>query len=425
MTNYPPPVTSAPWSVYTKRTITLLCLAALFLLFLQITDVLPLLVVSAVLAFLLYPLTTALENRILSRLPGKRTWAILLTYVLVFLLLLLAILVIFPAVFSSLASFMSDLPDALNRIQTDLTEWLSQPLMFRGETVTINGEPLVPLEQLNQVLGNGEELTLQNVDLLGAVRGFVSSLTGPAFSALGTALQALVNLLFVLMIMFYLLKDGASFADRTITIVPEGYRDDTRRLMYELAQVWNAYLRGQLILNVFIGVMTFLVASLLGLPNALALGLLAGLLEFVPNLGPLLAMAPAALLALLTPSSTLPFLSGPTFAVVVIIAYIAIQNVEAVLIVPRVMGGSLNLHPVVIVLGVLAGASLAGALGVILAAPVIASTRVIGQYIYGKLLDKPMFLDTNARQDDGDPFAWLKRIRYWIITRLRRLDVLK
>ncbi len=420
-TNNPPPITSPLWSSRTKRTVALICLVVIGIVFSQITGVLPLLVVSAVLSFLFNPLTSFLERRVFFMLPGSRIWAIVLTFILALLFLLLMILVIFPVLFSQLSDFASNLPAVLNNVQRQLQDWLSQPLTFRGDLIRINGDPLIPLDQINRVLGaNGEPLQLQSLDIVGAVRSFVGSLTGPAFSVLGSAFQMLVNILFVLVLMFYLLKDGALFAQRVIEITPEDYKDDVTRLFYELALVWNAYLRGQLTLNVFIGVTTFIVVALLGLPNALILGLLAGLLEFVPNLGPILAMIPAALLALFNQSTTLPFLHGATFVLVVIVAYTLIQNFEAVVVVPRVMGGSLNLHPLVIIVGVLAGASLGGALGIILAAPLIASLRVIGQYIYGKLLDQPIFLaDRPPPSAPSDSLGGLRRLRDWFMLRLR------
>lgn len=394
----PPPVSSPPWSEWTKRTVVLVCLIVGGILFWQIADVLPVLVISSVLAFLLNPLATFLERRVLRFLPGSRIWAILLTFVIVIVLLILVVLVIFPVLFAQFADFARNLPEVLNNLQATLTETFSQPLSFRGEPIIIDGQPLVPMQQLDQMLG-GDNLsgTLQSFDLLGATRTFFSSLTGPAFSVVGGAFRTLINLLFLATLMFYLLKDGRKFADVVVRVTPESYQNDVRRLMYELSEVWNAYLRGQILLGLFIGGLTLVVALVLGVPNAPVLALLAGLLEFVPNLGPLLALIPAALLALFSDSATLPFLSGPTFAIVVIIAWIAIQQLESILIVPRVMGDSLDLHPVVIIIGVIAGASLAGTLGVILAAPVIASLRVIGQYIYGKLLDKPMFLELEMK----------------------------
>ncbi len=417
----PPPITSPLWSSRTKRTVALVCLVVIGIVASQIRGVLPLLIVSALLAFLLSSLVTVLEKHVFSFMPGSRIWAILLTFLIVILLVVVVVLLIFPVLFSQFSDFASQLPGALNTLQTQIQDWLSQPLTFRGDVIQVNGVPLVPLEQINQAFGsNGEPLQLQNFDLLGAARTFFSSLTGPAFNVLGSAFQIVINVLFVFVLTFYLLKDGAMFVQNLVKVTPEKYQDDVQRLLYELAQVWNAYLRGQLILNVFIGVTTFIVAALLGLPNALILGLLAGLLEFVPNLGPILSMIPAVLLALFSQSSTLPFLEGMPFVLAVIVAYIAIQNFEAYVIVPRVIGGSLNLHPLVIIIGVLAGASLGGALGVILAAPIIASLRVLGQYIYGKLLDKPMFLDERPRQhESSDDLGWLRNIRNWFMMRLR------
>src|SRR5690606_25717230 len=284
-------------------------------------------------------------------------------------------------------------PAVLEEAQESIRQALIQPIV-------ISGQEFVPLEQINQFFGtdaNGQPL--QNVDLAGAVQSFLGSLTGPAFSIVGSAFRTIINLLFLITLMFYLLRDGRRFYDAVIDFTSESYRNDVRRLFYELGQVWDAYLRGQLILCLFIGVLVFIAASVLGVPNPLVLGLISGLLEFVPNLGPLLALIPAALLALVSQSSTLPFLEGPTFALVVIVVWTVIQNIEAIVVVPRIMGGSLNLHPVVVIIGVVAGASLAGALGVILAAPVIASGRLLGHYIYGKVTDQQVFPSTPEEED--------------------------
>ena len=404
----PPPVSSPPWSAITKRTVAVICLVVVGILFWQIADVLPIVVISSVLTFLLNPLTTFLERRVLTFLPGNRIWAIILTFVIVILLLILVVLLVFPVLFAQFADFAQSLPEVISNLQASLNETLSQPLSFRGEPILIDGQPLVPLDQLSQTLGDGSLTdSLQSFDLLGATRTFFSSLTGPAFSVLGGAFRTLINLLFLATLMFYLLKDGNKFAEAAVRVTPESYQNDVRRLIYELSEVWKDYLRGQILLGVFIGGLTLIVALVLGVPNAAVLALLAGILEFVPNLGPLIAMIPAALLALFSQSSTLPFLEGPAFAIVVILAWIAIQNIEAIVVVPRVMGDSLDLHPVVIIVGVIAGASLAGTLGVVLAAPVIASLRVIGQYIYGKLLDKQMFVEMEPPPPQP---AWLERV---------------
>jgi predicted PurR-regulated permease PerM len=190
---------------------------------------------------------------------------------------------------------------------------------------------------------------------------------------------------------FYLLKDGRHFIQNVIELAPDGYQGDAARIVSELGSVWNAYIRGQFILCLTIGIAVYILASLLGVPNAPILGLLAGILEFIPNLGPLLALIPAAFLALVSQSTTLPFLEGVPFMLVVIVVWTGLQNVEALFLVPRVMGSSLNLHPLVVIIAVLSGAALAGPLGVILAAPTVASVRIFARYIYGKLTNRPPF----------------------------------
>jgi len=113
---------------------------------------------------------------------------------------------------------------------------------------------------------------------------------------------------------------------------------------------------------------------------------LAGVMEVVPTIGPIIAMIPAVFIALFQGSTRLAI--DPTvFAVVVVIAYLLIQQSENHLIVPNVLGSSVNLPPIIILFGAFAGASLAGVLGIFLAPPVLATARLIGEYVLNKLFE--------------------------------------
>jgi predicted PurR-regulated permease PerM len=267
----------------------------------------------------------------------------------------------------------------------------------------VDGEPLIPLERLEELTGGrtlGELISSGDVDVLGAMGNFFGSIggiTGPAFSVVGAFFGFLVNMAFMLVIMFYFMRDGDRFAENLVNITPMAYRGDVRRMLYELGKVWNAYFRGQLILCTLVGIAVYIAALVLGLPRAEILGLLAGILEFIPNFGPFLALVPAFFMALVSESTTLPFLSGLPYALIVGVVWTLIQNLEAIYLVPRVMGGNLNLHPVMVIIGVLAGASVAGAIGIILAAPSMATIRLFGQYIYGKLFDLDPFPQPELR----------------------------
>lgn len=420
MSHQPPSIDSPLWTARTKRIVALLVVAVAGLAVVRFSDTLPMLAVALILAYLLSPLAMFIERRLapltLLSERNRRGVAVLLTLALVILALIVISLLVLPVIIKQFEEFGSRLPQLMTGLGASIERALNEPLTLGGDPILIDGEPVIPLERLRQITGtpgNQPVIRLQDLNLVGATQAFISSLTVPAFSFLGGALTAIVNLLLLLSILFYLIRDGALFADRLVQLTPPLYRNDMRRLLYELAQVWNAYLRGQITLSLIMGTAAFLLATILGIPNPIILGIISGLLEFIPSIGSGLAIFPAALLALASQSSTFPFLEGGAFMVVAIVGWAILQNIEAIILVPRVMGGSLNLHPVAVIVAVVIGANLAGALGIVLAAPSVATLRVFGQYIYGKLFDVQPFPPIRATQARPTPPRWVMR-RVWL-----------
>ncbi|MEO1288183.1 MAG: AI-2E family transporter [Chloroflexota bacterium] len=387
---------SPQWNQHTKRTVALFSfLFAIATLWLA-RGILPIIVVSALIAFILNPIVTWLTRRVLiARDNGgaRRGLATLVTFLFALIAIIILFLVIIPDLIDEVATFGGQLPTFIQEFEDEIESFLSQPIQFGEEPIQFEGEPFVPLDRIEEITGSRDISTLlllDQIDLTAATETFIGSarnLSGPAFSFVGGAFNTIINLIFLVMMTFYLLKDGGAFIENTIKVLPKSYQHDATRLFQELGHVWNAYLRGQLILSIVMGFSVYFAATLLGLPNAAILGLLAGVLEFIPNLGPLIALIPAAILALISQSTTIPALSGVGFMITVIFVWTMLQNIEAVFLVPRIMGDSLDLHPFVVIVAVLGGAALGGALGIILAAPFVASGRVIAYYIYGKLND--------------------------------------
>jgi len=157
-------------------------------------------------------------------------------------------------------------------------------------------------------------------------------------------------------------------------------------------------LRGQVILGAVIFVVVWLGLSLLGVRNALTLGLLSGLLEFIPNLGPIIGTGVAMIVAFFQPTN--PWgLESWQFALLVLVFMVVVQQLENNILVPRIVGGALDLHPLIVLVGVLMGAALAGILGAILAAPVLASLKLMGTYIWRKLFDLPPFPEPDSEEE--------------------------
>lgn len=417
MNVYPPPLTSTPWNTRTKRTIALAVAALVVFALLRLSEILPIIAVAVILAYLLTPLVGFIERRILTVIPvarkSHRGMAVGLTYVLIIAGIVVLIVVVVPVLVAQIEEFGKRIPNLLQSIEQSLEVSLSQPLTFNGEPILINGEPFIPLQRLRDATGIvhlSDIIQLGSFDPFRTTQSFIGSLSGPAFNFVGGALTAIINIIFLLSMMFFLMRDGTLFVEKGVQLLPSLYRGDGRRLLYELGQVWNAYLRGQLTLAFFMGTVVFTIATVIGLPNPLILAMISALLEFIPGIGSGLAIFPAMLLALTSTSTTFPFLEGGVFALVVAFIWALLQNIEAYILVPRVMGGSLNLHPFVVVISIIAGASLAGVLGIILAAPTVASLRIFGQYIYGKLMDHDPFPVRVVHKDTHSPLTnWLRR----------------
>jgi HAD superfamily hydrolase (TIGR01549 family) len=352
---------STEWSRTTKI-LVIVGLVIVFLLVLYVfRDLLPPVAIALVLAYLLKPIVDFAQRRI--KLP--RTLAV----ILVFLVLLLLFSIIPVTVVPYAVDQVRRLNVNLQELTDSLISFLSQPIQILDRTFS-----------LQDLVG----------DLQTALQDLLQPFATQTITLLFNVASSLLWVLSVLVISFYLVKDAdrlRAFLDR---IAPPGYTEELRHLREEINHVWKAFFRGQVLLGFVIGIVVWITMWIVGLPNAGLMGLLAGLLEVIPTFGPILATIPALLIAFFQGSTYLP-MSNFWFSVLVVAIYTVIQQTENAYLVPRIMGRRMLLHPVVIFIGVLAGGILFGALGVLLAAPVIGTLRVLLKYVYSKLLDEDPF----------------------------------
>ncbi len=358
-----PPPRSAPWGPETRRWVLIGLVVALALVLYWIREIIPVLILALLLAYLFNPLVVLLHRRF----KLTRLQATIILY-LAFIALLIALgITLVPLLVRQLRGFLDDLDQVVAQIDAALRQ--------------------LPLQD---VLG----IQLDSAFLVNQLRSEVTSVSGfiPRF-LLGAVSRALSTVV-ILVLSFYLLKD-ADWIGRSIdNAVPTEYRDEVQHIKAQLATIWSSFLRGQVLLALIIGVTTSIVLTVLGVRNALLLGLLAGVLEVVPTIGPILSAIPAVLLAFFQGSAIWP-IENTTFALIVILAYVLIQQLENHLVVPTVLGSSVNLPAGVILFGALAGASIAGVLGIFLAAPVLATARLVLQYLLRKLFEPlPPLTDT-------------------------------
>lgn len=197
--------------------------------------------------------------------------------------------------------------------------------------------------------------------------GQIQSAALRVFATLNDFVGAIANAVIVLVLSFYIIIEDRAAKELFKHIIPDPYQEFATRLVWQVVQKLGDWFRGQLVLSLVIAVCYFIAFSLLGVPYALLLALLAGLLEFIPYLGPFLAALPAVFLALTV---------SPLKAVAVLAIIILIQQAQNHILVPLVMRKAVGLNPVVSIVSFLVGAKLFGAVGAIFAIPVVTAAVV-------------------------------------------------
>lgn len=223
-----------------------------------------------------------------------------------------------------------------------------------------------------------------------ALTDFVTFVATESVSFVFDAARILLLVVFTFVIGFYLTRDADLVVQWVHGLTPSSYRSDVEALMTEINGVWSAFFRGQLLLSLIVTIFLTALSTVLGLPNPLLLGVWGGLLEFLPSIGNMIWGLTAVIVALVSGSTYLP-LPNALFALIVFGAYVAFAQMDMNVLIPYIIGRHVRLHPVVVILGVIVGASVGGVIGVALAAPTIASLRIIMRYIYSNLFDLDPF----------------------------------
>jgi predicted PurR-regulated permease PerM/GNAT superfamily N-acetyltransferase len=368
---------SPRWSAITKLTVMLAILAVVGFLLLRFQGVVAPLIMAVILAYLLNPIVTGLAKY--SRL--SRTVAVLLIYMVLILLLLglvsgagLLLQQQLSGVLSTALAFINSIPGWVNSLSSKPLQIGPFSLDLSTSDITLLQNTLIPTAR----------------DWIGRVTNWMTGAASELAYTLGWAA-------FVFIISYYLIHDINAMQKELIHLVPDESKKDARRLLTELGPIWNAFLRGQLMLSLIMGSAFGLTMSLLGLRYSLAIALMAALMEFVPVIGPYLTAGTAILIALFQPSNWMGF---PVLTYTLTVAGVALllQQVEANFLSPRVMGRQLRMHPAVLIIGAFIGASLMGIPGLLLSGPILATTRLFGRYIHAKLLDLPPWPDLEERR---------------------------
>lgn len=345
------------WSPRAKSTVSLVLIALAVYFLYRFNVVLAPLVMALILAYILTPVANFCEDRF--HLP--RALATLISYVFLLSVLGAILMLIIPPLASQMSGMSLDLQRFLDETR----------LFFRG-SIDIAGFRL--------------DLEAGFQGLIQGLQGLIEPVVGQTFSFLIRAIGSIVWVIFTVVVSFYLVKDSGALSNWLEHLVPPAFKPDYLRLTEMIREIWSAFFRGQIVLALVVASIITVFSLVLGLPFALAMGVLAGLLEFLPSVGHAIWLFIASILAFFVGSTYLP-LPNWAFMLLVIGLHMVFQQFDLNYLIPRIIGRRVHLPPVVVILGIVTGAVIAGVLGILLAAPTIASARVIGRYIYGNLFD--------------------------------------
>ena len=325
---------------------------------------LPAFFIGLALAFVLDPIVTFLARR-----GAPRRAGVIVAYVAVVLVVWAVIAFAVPPIARQTREFIEHLPElgaSVADIERGLVEWyegLALPDELRAAIDT-------------QVAASGQ-----------ALADVVRALLAPTLTAVLRAATFVFGLVVIPVWLFFVLKDREGFSRSVAGALPPSWRPDAENLLALLSRVGGRWVRGQLLLGASIFVATAIGLTLLTIIGfsefgqfTLVLALIAGLLEFVPIIGPIIAAVPAILIGL---SISFPAAIAAAFL------YTAIQQLENNFLVPKVLGDAVDLHPAVMILALVVGGALFGIGGAILAAPIVASGRDLYRYGFHRLAGQP------------------------------------
>ncbi len=228
------------------------------------------------------------------------------------------------------------------------------------------------------------------------VLSFVQPVLGRTGNIVGTIASGAVQIFgwtfFVLLVSYFVMSESNGLRGDLIKIDLPGYSEDFHKLGDELSRIWNAFLRGQIFIFLLTFVIYVILLSILGVKYALGLALMAGLAKFLPYIGPAITWVVMALVTFFQASKPFNFEARPLIYMLIVVAIsLIVDQIIDSLITPRILARTLKVHPAAVLVTALIAANLLGILGVVIAAPSLASLTLLGRYTVRKMFDQDPF----------------------------------
>ncbi|WP_414053812.1 AI-2E family transporter [Macrococcus equi] len=309
-------------------------------------------ILAVILFYLLNPLVDFMErNRV------KRLYGILFLFILIIGLITILITFLVPLIEQQIFSFASNFPDYMKHLLSKFNELSSN-------------------SKLAPYMNDVQKWVNTNLsDLPNKVGDYLGNFTERIKSIIDAIASVAVVLLTFPFVLFFLLKDGKQFKNYFIKLFPPRYRNDLNEILEKMNIQVGSYIQGQMIVATCIGILLFIGYKIIGLEYALILACIAAVTSVVPYLGPMIAISPAIIIALV---------DSPVMLLKLAIVWMAVQFMEGHFISPSIMGKTMQIHPLTIIFVLLCAGNMLGLIGVILGIPLYAILKVLVQFFFKK-----------------------------------------
>lgn len=316
---------------------------------------------AALLAYLGDPLVDRLEHY---KLP--RTVAVICVFIVIFLIVAIWPFVLIPVIEQQITWLTGNIPNYIDWVQQHVVPWLSQSLNVDPQLLDATAMKKAIAENWGQV---------------GSIASYVMSTISQSSLVL---IAWVANIVLIPVVTFYLLRDWDHLVARINQLLPRKQQPTISRLARESDEVLGAFLRGQLLVMICLGTIYTLGLWIMGLDVALLVGMIAGLVSFVPYLGFIVGIVLAGIAAIMQ-------FHDIYYLLPVAVVFGIGQALEGMLLTPLLVGDKIGLHPVAVIFAIMAGGQLFGFVGILLALPIAAVIMVIVRYIHGRYTDSSIY----------------------------------
>lgn len=340
-------------------------------------------IIAIIFAYIIDPIVNYLERK-----GVKRQFGVIIVYISVILIFGILIVSVIPKTINEVSNLLASLPAMVDTLIKDVNNFLTEVFakfnielpenfidVYKESNPKVNGNvetPQIVSDILNSMKKAINELI---VKMQGSLMGSLSNIVSKLYGFLTSAFRLVLIIIFS----FYFSVDKERFILKVKKAMPNKYREDISYLTSNIDTALQQFIRGRMLLAIFVGVLTMLYLLVLRVDFAIIIGLITCVADIIPYIGPFLGCAPAVLFA---------FMDSPMKALWVLILFVIVQWIENNILAPKLIGDSTGLNPLVILISIIIGGGIFGVWGMVISVPLTSIIFILVDFIKIKYNDR-------------------------------------